>query len=563
VSPDAQPTAGASRDFLKALPVLGLDENERCNALRHLQRFARGVQHDHQGAAWDGAPRDPGVGYLHERLRPQGYVPVSSAQIPLNSRCPDTPVPLGRQIVSRFTEMICSEGRRPVIMAAGDDVSAYFAAFFDAARLWPTLEQARDLAGGQGVAAVVVSAINGRLQSEVLDPADLWVAEWDTEWTGWRPRVVVEQKLVCVDELDKESGRLRQQTYWTQRVWTDKETIVFNRLPVKDAAEAKFVVAPNGRIPHKLGRCPVVWYQNTRNTASPDGLSDLDGAHRLMDKADRLQSQVYKAVLTNADPSLLFKETAAQLRRTTTIQRGSGGAIKVSPEGDARYLELQGTSIEVGYKGIDRLVQQILDTTECVIVTPETIRAYTSGEALQIAWRAMETSANRKRQQFGELVIECADLARRFGQAYGVKEKGGLRIAPKVTPAPKGSKQPPKTTPHVIPKGEPELSLDWPPYWMPTPAQIQSMAAAMSTAVGGKPVLSVATATKTLAQFLGEDPIAESDRVTEEAEEAEEKLLEQMEMELGAKETKPEGGAGEKMSEDAAADEDDEDEPEE
>ncbi len=57
--------------------VFNLHETARAKTLKMCETFYTGTHHDHLAHGWDGSSRDPGVGYLHERLRPQGFVPVS------------------------------------------------------------------------------------------------------------------------------------------------------------------------------------------------------------------------------------------------------------------------------------------------------------------------------------------------------------------------------------------------------------------------------------------------------------------------------------------------------
>ena len=58
-----------------------------------------------------------------------------------------------------------------------------------------------------------------------------------------------------------------------------------------------------------------------------------------------------------------------------------GGVLAVDTDGDARYIETNGGSVETGMKAIDKLVYQVLQTVECVVIHPDTARAYQSGEA--------------------------------------------------------------------------------------------------------------------------------------------------------------------------------------
>ena len=112
VDPKENPTPNAggrvhdeiSDQWLLAMRDLGLDDDDRSRILSMKCGYFDCSQHDHIAVSWGGVPRDPGVSYLHERLSPQGFVPVNT--VPPSQRKPDSALPFGRQITSRFSEML-------------------------------------------------------------------------------------------------------------------------------------------------------------------------------------------------------------------------------------------------------------------------------------------------------------------------------------------------------------------------------------------------------------------------------------------------------------------------
>lgn len=523
--------------FLRAASVLGLDKNPRCQMLAHRYAFYEGTQHDHQPLTWDGLPRDPGVGYLWERLRPQGFVPVNAA--PYAQRKPDAPVPLARQIVSRFTEMLLGEGRTPALRTPTDEAAeAYLSAAFESALLWDVFTEARDFAGACGAAVVVLGVRNGVLTAETLHPKDVWVAEWDESVPGWVPRVVIYQCKMEVWVTDPETGELKPETVWRTRMWTDEHVVTYEDVPVDDVPEEGIPVREV--VLHGLGMCPVVWYQNTRCTQSPDGVPDCDGAWPLLDKLDRLQSQVGKAAIANTDPTLVLKEPPHTRRRHRLIEKGSNHVIPLPPEGEARYLEMQGSSVQVGMAVVDTLVSEVLQTVECVIVKPEYAKAYQSGEALQLLWRAMESKANRLRVSLATAIKRACRILLRMAEVYGVgniedvgtpSERRGVLLPPRKVaetaevPSPEGEPPMPlpepvvRWEPHKVPKSNVHVTLEWPPYWTPTPQQVLATTQALVQATGAKQIVSADTATRHLAQMLGKDGDEEVRKVAEEQQE--------------------------------------------
>lgn len=506
--------------YLSTLRVLRLDEDARCCNLAQMRSFYLGSQHDHADNSWDGGSRDPGVGYLQERMRREGFQPIVNAAIPLNRRLPSAPVPLARRIVTQFTDMLVGEGREPTLRCRQDqDDELFCQAVFREARAWDVLAQARDVAGACGSVAIANGVIEGKPYMEVLYPEHCWVPEWKRTAKSWVPRCLVHQILVTRTEQDPETGRLKARNFWQTRAWTEDEVIVYEDV-AEDALPPKTEPWPiRSRQKHKWKRCPVVWYSNTRSTDSPDGNSDCDGTWSLLDKLDQLNSQATKAAIANADPTVVLKDSERAIRRGGVVRKGSGNVIPVGEKGDAKYLEISGDSLEAAYAAIDKLQQQILQTTRCVEATPEMAKSNESGEARQILWRPMESRANRLRVGLETAALEEADLWRTIGMReeldlpdMEVKDQEGESRW--VTPRAAGTKS--------------AFTVEYPPYWTPTAGQLEQFARGLSIAAGARPVFSTETASRQIAEFIGTDPDAEWMRVQREAEEMREQQQEQL-----------------------------------
>jgi len=524
--------------FIEAMHVLGLENDPRCRLLAHCQSFYAGTQHDHHGMNWDAIPRDPGVGYLHERLAPQGFVPVNS--MGYGHRKPDAPVPLARQVVSRFTEMLLGEGRRPSLRVHSDKASEdYLEACFKEAEVWDALAEARDMAGSCGSAAIAIGLNSGQLCCEVLNPKHLYVVQWCPESNGWWPDCVVEQYRMTKRIFNPASKCVESVECWRTRMWTTESVIYYQDAPVGGEILTDMIALQESHH-HGLGFCPVVWYQNTRSTKDPDGRPDCDTVWPLLDKLDRLQSQVYKAAIANTDPTLVIKEDRQNRRRgSNIIQKGSNHVIPISPQGDVKYLELEGSSVRLGLEAINALVSEVLQTVECVVISPEYARAYQSGEALQMLWRAMEARASRLRVTLSRTVRDLAYVFLAYGNRYPVRDvekvgtaedAAGILLPPRRvmeelrvpdSPVP-GEPKPP--APPLVARWEPHrpgnenayVTVEWPPYWAPTPMQVKDMVAALSLATGGKQIVSVETGARQVAQILGRDGDEEVRRIEEE-----------------------------------------------
>jgi hypothetical protein len=496
------------------MKVLNLHKTSRYRVLRHHMSFYQGSQHDHLARRWDGGYRDPGVGYLHERLRPQGFVPVQS--IPYGIRKPDTGIPLARQITNRFTEILLGQGRQPAIYVPADLKTArYLSAVFREALMWDVLTEARDIAGSCGSAAIVPAVIDGVPTAEVLHPSDLHVMEWK-DAAGWVPEAVVEQRLI--DKLvPDDDGKLETRKFWRTRKWDETHSTIYKDVPEKHDG----IIPVDDEVEHHAGRCPVIWHQNTRSTKSPDGMPDCDGVWHLLDQLDRLVSQTTRASRANADPTLHIKESERYARRGKTVKKGS--VITTSSEGDAKYLEIAGTSIRTGMDLIEIIKQEILQTAECIVVDPTTAGSYKSGEALQLLWRSMEAKANRLRVTIESSMKTLCRVWISMGKELGVanledENPGEGILLPPYIHQPDTPELPDEMDendaeiePQEVGTGA-HVVFRWPPYWSPTPKQINDLGLAMQAARTSG-VLSTESRIGIMANYVGLDPQEEEQRI--------------------------------------------------
>lgn len=529
---------------LRGLQVLKIDETDRSQDLQHKRSFCGGHQHDHFLVNWTGASREPGMPYIRARMAAQGFVPAAvnshgRSDVPSWLRRPDCPVPLGRQIVGRFTEMVIggADGQQPPELRVWGDVDTQEAlkAVFKRARIWEALMAARDMTGAQGCSAILSGIVKGRPYVEILDPVNLWVAEWDQDVPWWRPKVVVEQLRVSREEVNPDSGKLEDVDYWETRAWTETETVIYEDVKVDDYREGD-TLSVKTQTPHGLQRCPVVWYTNSMDPNCPYGEPDYEGVYEQLDQIDRLQSQVHKASSANVDPTLVLKEDQRS-RRRQLIQKGK--VIGVPSDGDAKYLEITGSSIETAQKQLDREMEQVMNTVQCVVISSSNSTKLQSSEAMQMLWRPMEAKSSRLRIPLMTAIEELADVWCLFGEKYGFamdllgakndeKAKAGAILLP---PRRDSEREDEEMKPHKLGKGG-KFTIEFQPYFKPTPQQVASAAAAMSTATGAKQFLSVESAAKTMCGYLSRNGTEELALLENEKEAEMAELEEQMEQQM-------------------------------
>jgi hypothetical protein len=305
-----------------------------------------------------------------------------------------------------------------------------------------------------------------------------------------------------------------------------------------------------------------------------------------MDQLDRLESQVVRGTRANVDPTLILKDEERFLRKNPIVRKGAGAVIPVSPQGDASYLEMSGTSIKVGIEVINKMYHQICETVECVIVDANNAGAYRSGEAMQMLWRSMEAKSNRLRVPLTGVMRSLCRVWIALGKAHGIANTEdenpgeGILLPPVVDKAPvsqdelkeahaAGEESEPRTLvyPQKVGTGS-HVIFTWPPYWNPTTQQENEKATAMTSAVAGG-LLSAETGVHEFASFIGIDPTREQTRITREKLESRSELDAALEREIKRKDSsigpedgeegEDEGSESETESEDDEQDDENED----
>lgn len=515
---------------IDTVKVLRLPDSGWAKALSHRWRFFEGTQHDHQQFGWNGQSRDPGQSYMAERMGREGFLamPSSTGGMALPSvaaRKPDSAIPCSVQIVRAFSDMLFGEGRTPHLSFRGHpNTESAIAEAFRAGSIWDVFAEARDVAGAVGAAAVVLDLTQGEVLAEVLYPFNLFVLSWSR--TSWQPLDVIEQKLVERVEWDDEAKKISTVRYWTTRRWTTTHVVYY--ADVKENHEGDIGLDPNRPpVEHRLGGCPVVWYQNVRSSGSPIGRCDYAGVEHLIDLVDRNFSQVTKASRSNTDPTVVVKDEVVG-RRPLVIAKGSGNAINVGANGDVKYLEVQGASIAAGRDVVQDILDQIERTCGVVLIDPKSAgKLFKSGEALQMIWRPMEARTNRLRVPVSRAVRLIVARLLAGLKAWGIQSEdpepvpgGKIFLAPVEKEVDfeddtiEGQQKQSELVPQVLGDGK-VVELIWPPYWRATASQVQATGTALATATGGKSILSRETAVEVFASILGVDVVREVRRIDE------------------------------------------------
>ena len=531
---DAEPAA------LPRVYVYDRASDARYQELVTLYRWWEGSQHDYCYADFQGRARASGIGYIGDRQRDKGMVlPTELVRIGYDSRRPNAPAGLARRVVSRFTEL--TTGLAPTLLCPSDDnTAAYLTAVFEESCTFDAHQEARDYAGGTGSAVMIASVTDGQPNCETLPPFAVFVRRWANR-KRWVPAEVVHQYRVEVtpdDDGPAAATELRIRT----RMWTETEYVEF--ADVKQDHDKRQPLVVKERVPHKAGRCPVVWVQNTRRTSSPEGEYDLLNQQNLemCDEVDRVQSHSLKATKANTQPTVVRADDPMSFaQQFPRLAKGVGHEIRVGIGGSATYLETRGDSVKMGWDSADRMQSIVLKNVNCWMPESETITSAPSGVAVAKLRRGMETRGNRIRTAQTWTIRQLAQIWINLGIGWGVTSEDepgeGIILPPRLFkaepqepvvelpeedegPVPPAKPRPAlKETlgPHKVGKGR-SVRVVWPAFDLPTPTDMKDLAMALDTVTAAK-LLSRQTGTEIYVAASGlRDAEQEHRRIAEEKE---------------------------------------------
>ncbi len=463
---DQAMTGGPGEDTGAAL-------SPRQRALSRAWARYRCAKYDRCTIGWDGKPvvrddaRDAVVsaGYI-----PPGFYDAGGATLPIEFRRPTVPFYLDRAIVNRFTGLLFSAGRHPTVRVADDpDTDDWLNAVVEQGRLWHAMQQARAFGGAMGSVAISFKFVRGTVRFEVHDPR--WCApEFLDREEG--TLLSLEKRYTFRERIRTSQGWVDAE-FWYRRVIDDEFDTVWPKVPVRDGAEPDWERCRHTQVPHRLSACPVVWVQNCPVDSELDGDPDTFGAEDLIDRADQLRSQAYRATIANCDPTLQVS-TDHELE---SVRTGSGAALKLEKGGSAGFLEINGSGAEAAEASAARLEARALKLVRCVLDAPGDGPVRTATE-VAASYSAMYEQADVLRERYGErgvkrllsLVVDAARalerpvLVARDGRQ--VAERQVVRLPPKEIRDPETGEVTGRM-PRVLGRGE-QVELVWPSFDTPT-----------------------------------------------------------------------------------------------
>jgi|GEM_PF-1256299 len=507
---------------LHGIPLASFAQNNRFYALDKLEAYYRATQDEHKRYDWDGRF----AGYDDAAQVAPGWV------VPYKSRQPSARYDLGRVIVTRLTSLIFGADHFPELRVEGDEEAESFVRALCETSLLPMrIAEARDLGGSVGSVGMSFAFVNGHPRVEVHNAKHLTVLRWKDENT-WEPAAVLKTYAYVRRVFDPGTNRMKDVTYYYARYWDEAVEIVWEPIREDLAKTTDWGHAKKSVVAHGFGFTPFYWIQNEPDSTEPDGFCDYEGLCGNFDELNQLFSAASKGTKANCDPTLVIHMDPSM--NGGSVRKGSDAAIY--SEKGAKYLELSGTAVEAAMKMMKELRAASLDVASVVLADPEKLSgAAQSAAAMGILYQPMLAKCNIRRETYGnggikDLLLGMLRAAKTIlarAPGNGIDAEGNPTLEQPAILLPKRVKhkdveeavsdlvEDPLTGGFLVKKkkeveyvdqtpGElEELTLNWPPYFSPTWADIDAAAKAVTSANGGKPVISQRTAVQAVQTLFG------------------------------------------------------------
>lgn len=440
--------------------------------------------------------------------------------IPLRKRRPSVQSGICRTVVDDSVSLLFSEGHFPTFHGADRASVAALATWAKDRRLNEVMADAATR-GSVGSVALLFRVLKGKPFVSVMTTAHL-TPTWDPEDPDTL-LTVVERYKVRGSDLKAQGYSVPSdadnENFWFQRSWDADAETWFLPLSVASSKEGKQPSIDEARtVKHGLGFLPIVWIRNLPGGDEVDGACTFEAAISTAVEVDYQLSQGGRGLKYASDPRLVIRDPGGVDRPLTG---GAANAIVLSaPEGDAKFLEINGTAAAAVLDHVRYLRSVALESIHGNRADADKLAAAQSGRAMELMCQPLVWLADRLRTSYGEGALLA--LARMVCTASS-KVAGGVIIG--------GDK--------VKDLKADGLSLTWPPWFAPTADDRQATATTLSTLVS-KAIMSEETATRVVSDsFDIEDVPAERTRIQAEKVAADARLAAQPGVQTKATETLP------------------------
>jgi hypothetical protein len=462
--------------------------------------------------------------------RTVGTAPFLSAEpvpfyVPLNQRRPSNPYRLGMAMVRAFTNMVFGEFRFPKFSIPDDDDTQDFVnEIVRLTKLPAVMIKARNIGGSTGSVGLSWCYYKGEPRVSVHNPKNIVIHTW-VDRDKLIPCHVTEIQLFERDDYDNTKQRVVRNLYWARRDWTLDVDLVYKHKLFVSGQEPNWEVDEDRSVVHNDGICHFVWIQNTSSeTYEMDGLPDYHGQYEALDEVDTLHSIISKGTKSNMDPTLIIKGDVDMYNRIGGLKKGSDNALMLGLQGDARYMEMSGSGINVALQVFERNRQSILETSQCVITDPNILAAQgVSSVALKAMYSSMLGQCDVLRECYGTALSKLLGDMIKVAQQMVERSQGEVVFSfpkrviedPIYDLTTGEEKEVIKRFINRTPGQGSIIEPEWGPYFMPTPDDQIKVVQGVATATGNKPTISQETGSNIVSTIFGVKGNQEYKRVLE------------------------------------------------
>lgn len=422
--------------------------------------------------------------------------------VPLKDREPS--VHVGTNLIPTVVEdsvfMLFGERQFPEIDTKDKAARQVFADLVKETKLVQVMRDAAFRGSVGSIAIRIHLSKNGRVHFKVFDTPFLTPI-----WNDDEPDIldaIVEKYTILGADLAKQGYSISKDDlkarFWFQRIWDPNAEVWFIPWKYADDPEDKpyTPVRDDQRtVRHNLGFVPFVWIKNLHGGDEIDGGCTFKSVIDTCIEMDKQMSQLGRGLKYTQDPLLLIKEPpleqvfAANGMEEVTLPNGQtsfvrapNSSLNIDSEGDAKFLEIDGTAATAVIAYVDKLRGSALETMHGSRLDPEKLGGGPRGsKALEMVNASLVMLSDNLRASYGEIgLIGLMNLFQRIVR----KRPGQVRVNGRVVPATVGQVD--------------DLSLRWKDFYSPTPQDLLTQAQGLAAAIKAG-IISRETAIKVIA----------------------------------------------------------------
>jgi hypothetical protein len=280
-------------------------------------------------------------------------------------------------------------------------------------------------------------------------------------------------------------------------------------------------------VQHNYGFVPAVWIRHfVEAPGTADGISVLDNLEDALREHDYTASRRQRAVNYTADPTLILRDKDPE-KLMLSLVKSPAGSMLLGENGEAGYLEINGSGITQIAANQADLRAAILERARVVLMNPEKIiGSAISGFALRMIYRPMINLADSLKPAWDRSLIElltklllASATLRSSSLAVYLQDIDRLALSPVApsnilvtahNPLNKAISQwpEPAIVNHLL-----DVDTHWGPYFDTSPEEEQQIVATAGSAVAQR-LASQETAVRMVAPITGvSDPVEELTRI--------------------------------------------------